>query len=381
MYTLSAQQIDFILNDIRIRGVETEDLQLNLLDHICCIIECELEPDGDFENFYQRTIPKFFRKELKEIEDETVLLLTFKNYYAMKKVMIRTGIFSVIALIAGSLFKIMHWPGAGVLLVLGIASLSLIFLPLMFILKTKDNSSQRDKLILAIGSVIGVLLCWATLFSVMHWPSGNGMLWLSAIAISAFILIPVYFFTGIRNPDTKVNTIVTTVILVGATGLLFTMVNIRPALKQTQIKMHSYIQSDELLKKMQNKSDLNSNALALEINSTCEKMKGLILQAAIGETSIPKNFEEKEIVVEEGNLGPEFFKNRNGIKLFSQLKESVSKYNASPDKTENKIPVDHSILDVENNNIGIYSNFVVLNGLTQIQMYLATRENKITALK
>ena len=43
MYALSDQQIDFILNDIKIRGVETEDLQLNLLDHICCIIECELE--------------------------------------------------------------------------------------------------------------------------------------------------------------------------------------------------------------------------------------------------------------------------------------------------------------------------------------------------
>src|SRR5437868_10804632 len=113
MYTLSNQQIDHILNDIKLRGVEMEDLQLNLLDHLCCIIESELDRGEDFESFYQKTIPKFFKKELKEIEDETHLLLTFKNYYAMKKTMIVSGTISVTAFILGSFFKLQHWPGAG----------------------------------------------------------------------------------------------------------------------------------------------------------------------------------------------------------------------------------------------------------------------------
>ena len=43
MYLLSDKQIDHILSDIRRRGVEMEDLQYNLLDHICCILEQELE--------------------------------------------------------------------------------------------------------------------------------------------------------------------------------------------------------------------------------------------------------------------------------------------------------------------------------------------------
>jgi len=93
MYTLSEQQIDFILNDIKSRGVVMEDLQLNLLDHICCIVENELNLDDDFDQFYQDIIPRFFKKELKEIEEETILLLTFKNYYTMKKIMLISGIF------------------------------------------------------------------------------------------------------------------------------------------------------------------------------------------------------------------------------------------------------------------------------------------------
>ncbi|MES2286950.1 MAG: hypothetical protein V4547_14765 [Bacteroidota bacterium] len=387
MYTLSDQQIDFILNDIKLRGVEMEDLQLNLLDHICCIIECELEQEGDFEDFYHKTIPKFFKKELKEIEEETKLLLTFKNFYAMKKTMIRTGIFSAITIVLGSFFKVMHWPGAGALLVLGIGSISLLFLPLMIILKTKDTSNKRDKFVLASSGAVGFFLCWATLFAVMHWP-GNGIFWIIAICISAFVLIPVYFFTGIRNPETKLNTIVTTVVLVGATGLQFTMLNIRPAVKQTQIKMYSYIQGEELLKKIQNSSsgrtlESASRSIIVEnINNKAEQIKSMIIMNAIGESKIPKNFESEGHFIEEGNLGINFFDNGKGIKLLSDLKAEINKYNASGGMNmENKIPIDHSVLDIEFDKIGRYSNYSVLNSITQIQMYLATAENKLTAFK
>ena len=82
MYCLSDKQIEYILNDIRRNGVEMEDLQLNLLDHICCIIEQNLEENGDFENFYSATLKTFYKKELREIEEETKTLLTFKNYYS-----------------------------------------------------------------------------------------------------------------------------------------------------------------------------------------------------------------------------------------------------------------------------------------------------------
>jgi hypothetical protein len=376
MYTLNEQQIDFILNDIKNRGVEMEDLQLNLLDHICCIIERELQPDGNFDQFYQQIIPRFFKKELKEIEEETILLLTFKNYYAMKKAMIRTGIVSATLLIFGSFFKLMHWPGAGPLIVLGIGSFSIIFLPLMYLLKTKDSSSTREKLILGLSALIGILLCWATLFTVMHWPGGNGVLWLSAIGISTFLLIPIYFFTGIRNPDTRVNTIVTSIILIGATGLLFTMVNLRPSQKQLEIKMYSYIQSEKLLKKMQQRVK-GDNELAADINSTAEQIKQLIMQHTIGQPTLPKDFKEQHILAEEENLGGDFFvAEGKGTILFSHLQEAVNKYNATlSNKEENKIPLDRLQMD----KLSLYNNYLVLNFVVQLQMYLATNETKITA--
>jgi hypothetical protein len=38
------------------------------------------------------TVKKFYKKELREIEEETISLLTYKNYYEMKKTMMVSGI-------------------------------------------------------------------------------------------------------------------------------------------------------------------------------------------------------------------------------------------------------------------------------------------------
>ncbi len=375
MYTLTERQIDFILNDIKTRGVEMEDLQLNLLDHICCIVECELEPDGNFEQFYQQLILKFFKKELKEIEEETILLLTFKNYYTMKKIMIRTGITSVILLIAGSFFKLMHWPGSSMLLVCGIGILSLVFLPLMFVLKVKDSNNKHARLIAGIGALIGSLLCCATLFTVMHWP-GATALWLTTIFIATFLFIPIYFYNGIRNPDARLNTMVTSIILLAAIGLLFTMVNIRPAKKQLEIKMYTYVQNEELLKKMQQHGK-QSTTLAADIDTTAERIKRLIVERMIGQQIIPADFEAKQLLAEESDLGAAFDKEQGeGAILFCHLKDAVRQYNNTPSiSIENKIPLDH----FQENKIGLYTNYVVLNYVVQLQMFLATNDARATA--
>ena len=147
MYRISDQQIDYILNDFRARGVEMESLQENLLDHICCIIEQELEANGDFERFYSTTIKTFYKNELKEIEEETISLLNNKNYYTMKKVMLTSGIISAVLLTMGIVLKFLHAPGASFGIVIGITLLSFVFLPLMFTLKIKEKTHSKDKTI------------------------------------------------------------------------------------------------------------------------------------------------------------------------------------------------------------------------------------------
>src|SRR5258708_3020073 len=110
MYTINDQQIDFILNDLHERGITLESMQQNLLDHICILIEENLEEGGDFGLFYASVIRDFYKHELRELEEETLFLLNYKNNHPMKKAMMLSGAFSVAAFVTGSFFKIIHSP-------------------------------------------------------------------------------------------------------------------------------------------------------------------------------------------------------------------------------------------------------------------------------
>jgi hypothetical protein len=85
MYCLNDQQIDFILSDIHARGVRLESLQYDLLDHICVIIERQLEKEEDFESCYEATIGTFYRQELREIEEETFFMLDCRNRLVLSR--------------------------------------------------------------------------------------------------------------------------------------------------------------------------------------------------------------------------------------------------------------------------------------------------------
>lgn len=235
MYQLSDAQVEYILNDIRRNGVDMEDLQLNLLDHICCIIEHNLEEQDDFEDFYRQTVKQFYKHELREIEEETIQLLKFKNYYAMKRLMMASGILSVLAFTVGSLFKFMHWPGAGILLVSGMVVFSLMFLPLMFLLKNKEITAGSDKLITGIGFLIGMLHCMAVLFKVQHWPGANIMMFSGIIGL-AFVFIPLYFYNGYKRPEKRFNTVLTCIILVAVAGTQFTLMRIHKPANTDEVK-------------------------------------------------------------------------------------------------------------------------------------------------
>lgn len=286
MYSINDKQIDFILDDIRRRGIEMEDLQLNLLDHICCIIEQNLDSDGNFEDFYNQTIPKFFKHELWEIEEETINLLIFKNYYAMKKTMISSGIFAALATICGAFFKLMHWPGSNPLLLLGLVTLSLIFLPLMFTLKIKEKQNKKDKFILLTGSVVATLLGIASVFKIMHWPMASIMIYIS-LGLLIFIFLPLYFISGIRNPDTRTNTIVTSVLIVAGTGLMMVLPNRAPSIRLNKATVNYMRNEDAALTEVKSlviTDSLNNDLKSAydELMTQADRLKDAIIKGISG---------------------------------------------------------------------------------------------------
>ena len=158
MLSLTEEQITFIENDIKVRGITSPDLSIDLLDHICCLIENELDEYRNFETVYQQTLLLFGEKGLKEIQDETNRLLTFKHYYFMNSTMKISGYVSSMLILIGSFFKFQHWPGANVMIVVGVFFLATLFLPLLFILKFKSTEENNRSIVLSIIGFISSLL-------------------------------------------------------------------------------------------------------------------------------------------------------------------------------------------------------------------------------
>jgi len=79
MATLADEQVDFITRVIRAHGIRLQDLQDNLLDHICILVEQGLEQGGSFEEVLARVFRSCYHKELYELEEEALFLSSVKG--------------------------------------------------------------------------------------------------------------------------------------------------------------------------------------------------------------------------------------------------------------------------------------------------------------
>ena len=222
MLSLTEEQIAFIEKDIRVRGITSPDLSIDLLDHICCLIENELDEYRNFELVYQQTLLLFGEKGLKEIQDETNRLLTFKHYYFMNSTMKISGYVSSLMILIGSIFKIEHWPGANALILVGVFFLAVLFLPLLFILKFKASEENNRSVVLSIiGFVSAILICVGVLFRILHWPGARMMI---VIACSLLLLayLPIYILSIYKNTTNKINATATIILIIAGVGLFIT---------------------------------------------------------------------------------------------------------------------------------------------------------------
>ncbi len=287
MRNVTDEEITFIDHDLTARGIVLEELRDNLIDHICCIIEHESATEEDFYKCYERVLPQFFKKELQEIQTETDNLLQFKNFYTMKKIMNISGISTVFLILMGVLFKTLHLPGAAIIFILGGFTFAFLFLPILIIIKFKDDESTTDKAVFSFGLLLAMIIAIGFIFKVMHWPYANKLMY-SGTTIFTILYVPLYFFTRIRRPEIKFNTIVNSVIMLAFGGILYSLFDLSYSRTyQSDMQEIHYYLHDNSLRLFEINEDLYtvlpSNSIAddikrntMEVNSNIEKMAELI---------------------------------------------------------------------------------------------------------
>jgi hypothetical protein len=111
----------------------------------------------------------------------------------MKKSIYISGIVSANLLMFGSLFKVQHWPGAGILIVAAILLFCFHFLPAALISSYKNQEEKKFKLLHFVTFIVFFTSMMGVLFKVMHWP-GAGIFLLIGLPLPFVFFLPVYLF-------------------------------------------------------------------------------------------------------------------------------------------------------------------------------------------
>jgi hypothetical protein len=217
MPELSLRNIDQITTDIRNEEISFSHLLDDLIDHVCCDVEYEMLSGLDFPDAYRKVKNKMGSgRRLREIQEETLFAVDTK-YRRMKNTMKFSAVAGTIIFGFAALFKIQHWPGAGTMLTLGAFILAFIFMPSALTVLWKETHNMKRLLVFISGFLTGFTFIAGTLFKVQHWPMAGLLLTISFVS-GCLLLIPSLLSTKLNNPD---NPSKRPAYIVGAAGTIF----------------------------------------------------------------------------------------------------------------------------------------------------------------
>jgi hypothetical protein len=201
MPDLSLHHIDQISRDIRREEITFSHLLEDLIDHVCCDVENEMQNGMNFTEAYQRVKKKMGPRRLKEIQEETLYAVDTKYRY-MKNVMKISGVIGTILFGFAALFKIQHWPGAGQIMSLGALILAFVFLPSALGVLWKETHNRKRLLLFISAFFSGMLFIIGTLFKIQHWPIAGIILTLAAL-FGILFFIPALALSRLSEQENK----------------------------------------------------------------------------------------------------------------------------------------------------------------------------------
>jgi len=198
MYQLKLSDIELIRLDISRQRVTYSHLLDDLVDHVCCDVEAEMGEGLSFRQAYEKVRSKVGMNRFKKIQEETLILID-KKYRAMKKFMKIFGVLSPTLMAVAALFKIQHWAGASFMLVLGFFFLCFFFLPSAIYVLNAENKTDKKHLFMKLSGLISsVIFLLGILFKVMHWP-GAGIALSAGLVMLGIMFLPSLIFAKISD--------------------------------------------------------------------------------------------------------------------------------------------------------------------------------------
>jgi hypothetical protein len=215
MNYLDSKYIELIESDVEQARITINHLSTELVDHICCEVESLMSSGKTFDEAYSIIKEKTGIKVLQKIQENTLYLID-KKYKLMKTTMKITGNVSLALIAFGTAFKIFHWPGASPLLILGFVTLCFVFFPAAIYMNYNYSNENKKPFMNIAAGLGGVIFMIGVLFKLMHWP-GAAMLLLIGWTLILLIFLPILLFVKLREAQSSREK---SIYIIGALGLI-----------------------------------------------------------------------------------------------------------------------------------------------------------------
>jgi hypothetical protein len=249
--------------DLHSRGLTYDRLLDDLLDHVCCLVEEGMEAGYDFETSYHTVLDSMGENRLQEIQHQTLLNLD-KKFQRMKNFTYIFGLSSAILTILGSFFKRMHWPGAGIMITVGMMLIVLVFLPLYFITNHREQLEKKNPVYAIVGYLTIALLLAGATFKIMHWP-GAGILLYVSVGFILIGFIPLYVVNVFQRSGKEKTSLPYVVMLLVGIACVMLMGNINMSRALLDIYLEEALTNEEQVVLVQ---ESTANLLDLARDST-----------------------------------------------------------------------------------------------------------------
>lgn len=195
MVTLNENQVELICERIFKNPLQDTDLQDSLLDHFCCFVESKMSEGFSFEESIKEASVSIAPNGISEIEEELFFIIHFKTQITMKRILFFSSFLFAFSISLYFLFKVLQWPYANALLMVGNVTLLFAVLPSLvtLALKNKNSLEKMDKVRLTIGVLAGVLISIGMIFKVLYFP-GAGVMFVLGCGIFACVFLPIFFY-------------------------------------------------------------------------------------------------------------------------------------------------------------------------------------------
>ena len=190
MKKLSKRQINEITEKISGSSIESKELIEDLTDHICCLIEEDIEKGLGYEEAESRAFSAVFPDGIEKDHKKDIWLITSKKQKNMKSILFTLSYLALIIMTGSFVFKALHWPGAGVLLIVACSLFTFVFTPVffMYIYRVTLSKFISRKSMYVFGFIGIVILLAGVAFKAFHWPYASILIGLGVLIISFFFL-------------------------------------------------------------------------------------------------------------------------------------------------------------------------------------------------